>query len=149
MKKLAIAAIVLSLAGTASALELGVNGSYDYAGTDRAGAGVTLGQKFGKLGITAGFDRSTKGVDQNRYSLVASYDVAKIGQGTVAVKGGAAYLDNTAGVQDGYAALVGVGYSYPFTKTLAGTIDVRRQYGQDRVQQFDGNQVAVGVKVSF
>jgi hypothetical protein len=32
---------------------------------------------------------------------------------------------------------------------LAATVDYRRQEGQNRVNAFDGNQVAVGLKYSF
>ena len=67
---------------------------------------------------------------------------------TVAVKGGAAYLNNQTG-QDGYAALVGVGASLPVAKKVALTLDATRQIGQDRVNSFDGNRVTAGVKFSF
>jgi outer membrane autotransporter protein len=67
---------------------------------------------------------------------------------SVAVKGGAAYLNNQTG-QDGYAALIGVGASLPVNKNVALTVDATRQYGQDRVNSFDGNRVTAGVKYSF
>jgi predicted porin len=152
MKKLAIAfATAMALvATTASALEVGVNGSYDYGSpTNRPGAGFTVGEKFGKFGVTAGFDRYTKTTDQDKYSLVGSYDVATIAKTTVAVKAGAAYISNTGNVADGYAALVGVGASYPITKAVSLTADYRYQAGQSRVNQFDGSTVAFGAKYSF
>ena len=139
-----------TLALSASAVEVGVNGTRDYSGTsDRTGYGVTLGQKFGTIGVEAGYDRFTQSTnDQNRYSLVASYDVTKIGLVTIAVKGGVAYLDNQT-VANGYAVTAGVGASVPVAKNLAATVDYRRQEGQSRVNAFDGNQVAVGLKYSF
>jgi predicted porin len=150
MKNILIASILALSAFSASAVELGVNGSYDFgAPTERAGAGITIGEKFGKFGVTAGFDRYTKTTDQDKYSLVGSYDVATIATTTVAVKAGAAYLSNTSGVSDGYAALVGAGVSYPLTKTVALTADYRYQAGQSRVNQFDGSTVAFGAKYSF
>ena len=152
MKKLAIAfATAMALAvTTANAVEVGVNGSYDFGSpTERPGAGITIGEKFGKFGVTAGFDRYTKTTDQDKYSLVGSYDVATIAKTTVAVKAGAAYLSNTGGVADGYAALVGVGASYPITKAVSLTADYRYQAGQSRVNQFDGSTVALGAKYSF
>jgi hypothetical protein len=150
MKKLAIASVLALAAFSASAVEVGVNGSYDFGGSnERPGAGVTLGQKFGKMGVTAGFDRYTKGTDQDKYSLVGSYDVATVANTTVAVKAGAAYLSNTGNVADGYAALVGVGASLPVNKTVALTADYRYQAGQSRVNQFNGSTVAFGVKYSF
>ena len=150
MKKLAIASVLAFAALSASAVEVGVNGSYDFGGSnERPGAGITIGEKFGKFGVTAGFDRYTKTTDQDKYSLVGSYDVATIAKTTVAVKAGAAYLSNTSGVSDGYAALVGIGASYPITKAVALTADYRYQAGQSRVNQFDGSTVAFGAKYSF
>ena len=150
MKKIAIASIIALAATAASALEVGVVGTRDYSGAEnRNSTGVTLGQSYGKVGVTAGFERFTRGAnDQDRYSLVAGYDVAKVGSVTVTPKVGVAYLDNQTG-QDGYAMTVGVGASVPVTKTVSLTADVARQYGQDRVQAFDGNRVTVGVKYKF
>jgi opacity protein-like surface antigen len=150
MKKLAIASVLALAALSASAVEVGVNGSYDFGGSnERPGAGVTVGQKFGKMGVTAGFDRYTKTTDQNKWSLVGSYDVATVAGVTVAAKAGAVYLDNTGSVANGYAALIGAGVSYPLTKTVALTADYRYQAGQSRVDQFDGSTISTGVKFSF
>ena len=149
MKKILFATLA-TLAFSASAVEFGVTGTRDYSGTsDRTGYGITLGQKFGAVGVEAGYDRFTQSTnDQDRYSLVASYDVTKIGPVTIAVKGGVAYLDNQT-VANGYAVTAGVGASVPVVKNLAATVDYRRQEGQNRVSAFDGNQVAVGLKYSF
>jgi len=150
MKKLVIASVLAVAAFSASAVEVGVNGSYDFGGAnDRPGAGITIGQKYNKFGITAGFDRYTKGTDQNKWNLMGSYDVATIAGTTVAVKAGAMYIDNTGKVADGYAALVGAGASYPLSKTVALTADYRYQAGQSRVNQFNGSTVAFGAKYSF
>lgn len=149
MKQVIIASMFALAATTASALEVGVTGGYDYAGDGRPTAGVTVTERWGKVGLTAGFDRSTKGDnDQNRYSLVAGYDVLTLGQATVAVKAGGAYLDNQLG-SNGYAAVVGVGATYPLTKNIAATADYAYQRGQDRVSQFDGSRVTVGLRYKF
>ena len=149
MKKVLFATLA-TLALSASAIEVGVNGTRDYSGTsDRTGYGVTLGQKFGAVGVEAGYDRFTQSTnDQDRYSLVASYDVTKIGPVTIAVKGGVAYLDNQT-VANGYAVTAGVGASVPVAKNLAATLDWRRQQGQKNVNAFDGNQISAGLKYSF
>lgn len=149
MKKFAIATMIALAATAASALEVGVTTARDYAGDNRNAVGITVGQKLGAVSVTAGFDRATRGTnDQDRYSLVAGYDVAKVGPVTVAVKAGAAYLNNQTG-QDGYAALVGVGASLPVSKKVALTLDATRQYGQDRVSSFDGNRITTGIRYSF
>lgn len=149
MKKFAIATAIALAATAASALEVGVTTARDYAGTDRNAAGVTVSQKFGAVNVTAGFDRATLGTnDQDRYSVVAGVDVAKLGAVTVGVRAGGAYLNNQTGA-DGYAAVVGVGASVPVTKQVSLTVDVTRQYGQDRVQSFDGDRVTAGLKYRF
>ena len=149
MKKVLFATLA-TLALSASAVEVGVNGLRDYSGTsDRTGYGVTLGDKFGAIGLEAGYNRFTQGSnDQDRYSVVGSYDVTKVGPVTLAVKAGVAYLNNQTG-SNGYAVTAGVGASVPVYKSLAATLDYRRQEGQSRVSAFDGNQVAVGLKYSF
>ena len=150
MKKLAIASIIALAATAASALELGVSATRDYSGDpDRNGAGLSLTQRYGKVGVTAGFDRFTKGAnDQDRYRVVAGYDVAKVGAFTVTPKLGVAYLNNQVG-QNGYAMTVGMGVSTPITKTVSVGLDLASQYGQDRVKSSDGNTVAVGLSYKF
>jgi outer membrane autotransporter protein len=149
MKKFAIASILAIAATAASAVEVGVTATRDYAGTDRNGGGITLGQSFGKVGVTAGFERFTAGTnDQDRFSVVAGYDVAKVGAVTITPKVGAAYLNNQTGA-DGYAMTVGVGATVPVTKQVSVGLDVARQYGQDRVNAFDGNRVTAGVRYKF
>jgi outer membrane autotransporter protein len=150
MKKLAIASLIALATTAASALEVGVTTTRDYSGTqNRNGSGITVGERVGKVGVTGGFERFTKGSnDQDRYSLVVGYDVAKIGSVTIAPKVGAAYLDNQTG-QDGYAATVGAGASLPLTKQVSLGVDFARQMGQKRVEQFDGNRVNVGLTYKF
>lgn len=149
MKKFAIATAIALAATAASALEVGVITARDYASNNRNATGVTVGEKFGAVSMTAGFDRATLGAnDQDRYSVVAGVDVAKLGPVTVGVRAGGAYLNNQTSA-DGYAALVGVGASVAVTKTVSLTVDATRQYGQDRVQGFDGNRVTAGIKYRF
>lgn len=149
MKKITIAAAIALAATAASALELGVTQTRDYAGDNRNGAGLTVGTNVGVVGVTAGFERFTAGAnDQDRYSITAGRDVAKLGPVTVSAKAGVAYLNNQTGA-NGYALTVGAGASVPVTKTVSATLDVAHQYGQDRVAQYDGNRVTVGLKYKF
>jgi len=149
MKKIAIATILAAAAMSASALEVGVTGTRDYAGDNRNGGGVTLGTKVGSYGATAGIERTTQGTDaQTRISLVGDREVVKMGKISVAARVGVAHLDNTTAV-DGYALTVGVGATVPVTKQVSVGLAVDRQYGQDRVQAFDGNRVTAAVKYSF
>ena len=147
MKKFILVTALLASMG-AQAIELGVNASRDTANTDRTGVGITVGQKFDKVGITAGFDQYKSGTDLNKYSLVASYDVTKVGAATISVKGGVAYLDQKS-TTDGYAALVGAGVSYPLSNKVALTADYRYQAGQSKVSSLDGSTIIAGLKYSF
>jgi len=149
MKKIAIAALMAVSAMSASALELGVTATRDHSGSNSSTGGLTLGTKVGGLGLTAGFERTTQGArEQDRISLVADRALMAVGPVSLAVRAGVAHLDNTRGA-DGYAMTVGVGANYALTKTVAMTVALDRQYGQDRVSAYDGNRVTVGIKTSF
>lgn len=144
MKKLVIASVIALATTAASAVELGVTTTHD-VDTNRNSVGVTVGNKYGPVGVTAGFDRTTAGsADQNRYSLVGSYDVVKLGAATVDVRAGVAYVDNQKG-KDGFAELVGVGVTVPVTANVSAVADVTRQY----ISQGDNNRVTVGLKYKF
>jgi hypothetical protein len=130
-------------------------------GQDRNEYGITLGERFGKFGLAAGISTSSGGSPitfptdgpykdniQDRYSIVGSYDVFNLRNTTVVVKTGVSYLNNQRAA-DGYALTVGAGVVYPVTKQVALTADYARQYGQKRVNQFDGNQLGVGIKYAF
>lgn len=150
MKKLAIASLIALAATSASALEIGINTTRDYSGRmDRDSMGITVEQQFGKVGVTGGFERFSKGInDQDRFSLVAGYDLARVGTVTFGPKVGVAYLDNQRG-RDGYAMTLGAGASMRITKRANLNLDVARQFGQDRVSQFNGNLVGLGVSYKF
>jgi hypothetical protein len=149
MKKIAIASLLAVAAISASAVEVGVTAARDYAGTDRDAYGVTVGQSFGKFGVTGGFDRATKGANnQDRYTVVGSYDATKLGSATVAVKAGAAYLNNQTG-SDGYAFVAGVGVSVPVANRVSLGLDYTRQEGQKSVAKFDGDRLTATVKYAF
>jgi len=148
MKKLAIMATLAVAAMSASALEVGVRGSHS-SGADISAVGVTVGQKFGAFGVEAGFDRTTRGVaNLNKWSLVGSYDVVKLGPVALAAKAGVATLDPSVGPNGG-ALLAGVGASYPLTKKVSLVADYYYQKGQERVSGADGNYFSGGVKFAF
>jgi outer membrane autotransporter protein len=150
MKKFAIASIIALAATAASALEVGITSATDRSGaTARQGVGATIGTQVGAVGVTGGFERFTKGAnDQDRFSVTAGYDIAKFGPVTVTPKVAVAYLNNQTSA-DGYALAVGVGATVPLNKAIDFTLDASRQYGQKRVQDSDGNAVVAGLKYKF
>lgn len=147
MKKLVISAVLALAAGSASAFEVGVTGHRNYD-TDRNAVGVTVGQSFKGVDLTAGFDRTTKDSKVDRWSLVGGLNVLKLGDARVAVKAGAAHVNANNG-PSGLAGVAGVGLKLPLDKKLTATVDVMRQWGEPAVKAFDGNLVALGVKYKF
>ena len=121
--KLTLVTALLAVSGIASAVEIGINAGRSFSDTDRNSTGITVGKKTGPVGIEAGFDAFRTGTDQNRWSLIGSYDVTKVAGATVAVKAGGAWLDNKGTTSDGYTALVGAGASYPLNKKNDITTD--------------------------
>lgn len=149
MKKILAALALTAVTSMASAADFGLVVNRDSAGTNRNSFGATIGQKFGKVGVEGGFERFSRGNDQDRWSLLGSYDVVKFGKtAALSVKGGGAYLNNQHG-KDGYALLAGAGLTVPLTKSLAATVDYRYQWGQERVKMFNGSTVGAGLKYSF
>ena len=149
MKKLAIMAAMVMAVGSASALDLGVRGVHTGANSADL-VGVTVGQKFGPVGVEGAFDRTTRGTGSvNKWSLVGSYDVATLAGVTVAPKLGVSVINPSKGTADGAALTVGVGASYSLTKHVALVADYAYQRGQKREYAFNGNLVSAGVKYSF
>jgi outer membrane autotransporter protein len=149
MKKMAIMTVLASALVATSAMAMDIGARYTTSGNTLADStGITVGQKFGKIGAELAFDRFATGNKFDSYSAVASYDVAHVVGATVAAKAGATYVQPAVG-EDGYAVVVGAGASYPITKSISAVVDYKYQRGQDRVKSFDGNTVSVGAKFSF
>lgn len=162
MKKLVIVAALAALVGVAYAGDVAVgtyNLNYGQPSVGlRAGhnfqsvqnpVGVTLGTKYDKIGVEASFDRATAGpVNVNQYGLVGSYDVYTFKGATIAVKGGAAYVD-PAHNSNGWLGIVGFGVSYPVAKNVNLVADYSYQNGSSAVSAYNGNVVTVGAKYSF
>ena len=145
MKKIVLASLIALSATAASALEIGVTGGRDF-GSDRNAAGITVGEKFGPFSATLGVDRTVDGVgSQNRWSLVGSYPVLKVGPVQVSAKAGAVWLDNSVGY-DGGAALAGVGAEVPVYGKVRAFADYTHQHGQARVSEYNGNRITFGLK---
>lgn len=141
--KYALSIVALAVATSASAIDVGVSATVD--GKENAQT-ITFSQANGKW---TPFTALTHQKDQNKFTVGTSYELAKLGQLSVGPKVGVSYLNNTAGAVDGYALSVGPSLSYPVARGVALTADVARQYGQSRVNQFDGTRTSVGLKVSF
>lgn len=150
MKKFAIASILAVATITASAVEVGVTAvEQTTPNPNRYGYGVTVGENFNGVNVTAGVSRFVREAnDQTRFSLVGSKEVYKVGPVSLTGRVGAAFLNNQKG-SDGSALTVGAGASMPVAKNVTAGLSVDRQYGQSRVSSFDGNVVTAGIKVGF
>jgi hypothetical protein len=136
---------------SASALEVGVQVGNDFSDTNRMYGGVTVSESRGPVSLTVGYNRTTVGSNnQNRWSLVGGYDFVKFGKVQITPTVGGAYLANRSS-NNGFAMTVGAEASTPisFVKNLTGVVDYTYQMGQDRVNQFDGSRVSVGLRYKF
>jgi opacity protein-like surface antigen len=156
MKKIAIATLMAVAMASAGAVEVGVIGGETFHTNNHTNntAGVTIGEKFGKVGVTFEADHNFSqkaATNADRYSLIGSYDVAKLGSATVAAKAGVDYLSQRSGstLPAGYGLVAGAGVSVPVTGKVSATVDYRYDAGQERVKPQNGNQVLVGIKYSF
>lgn len=144
-----LAALLVAVSMSAGALEVGTHVGRNSSIGDNFG-GVSVSQKFtDRVGVEATADRTLlTGRSTNRFGVLGTYDVAKLGDLTLTAKAGGAYFSpsNLAG---GYAGVAGVGASYPVSKNVSLTADYAYQYGQARVKSLNGNIYTVGLKYSF
>lgn len=149
MKKIIVATAIALAATSASAVEVGGYLGRDFADRNENFWGVTVGEKFGAVTVTAGFDRTASSVnDQNRATLTGAINLFNLGPVTVAGKAGIGWLYNS-NVEDGFIGRVGVGASMPIAQKLDFTVDYFYQYGQDRVSAFNGSTLTAGLKYRF
>ena len=154
MKKVLVAlALSMGLIGTASAVNFGVNGGVMTGGNDGGIAGVTVGEKWGKIGVDAGFARGWgQDTTQDRWTLIAGYDVAKVAGVTVTPKVGYGYIDNSNttianAAPSASVAIVGLGGSLPITKSISATADYAYQFSGS--SNNNANVITGGLKYSF
>lgn len=146
-------ALLMVVSGLASAVDVGVNAGGVSGGNAGGIVGVTVGDHFGKFSVDAGFAQGWQDVTTtNRWTLVGGYDIAKVAGVTITPKVGYAYLNNSSTpsanrTPSASAALVGVGASYPITKSIAATADYAYQFTGN--SNNTGNVVTAGVKYSF
>jgi opacity protein-like surface antigen len=147
-KSLIAAALAMALTGTASAVDFGITGSYDHVSPNyfASGFGLTASQRFGTKGVYLGYDRFPD-INYSKYTVQGGLDVATAGSALLTIKSGIAYLDSR--YRDGFALLLGVGATFPLTDKLSITADYRHQWGQEKVNKYNGNQVIFGVTYSF
>ena len=149
MKKFTIAAMLAVAALSASATDIGLRAGRNTSnGIDSVG--IVADQKlFGNFGIEGAVDRTVvKQGSENRFSLLGTYDFAKVVGVTFTAKAGAAIIEPKTGLS-GSAALAGIGASYPLGKNVSLVVDYAYERGQSRISGANGNQVSVGVKYSF
>ena len=149
MKKTILAIVMgLAMAGTASAAELGVNGSY-FNSESRYAGGVSLSQSFGPVEGLVGWDRMTEGENQDRYTVAGSVNLFDVGSVGVNVGGGVHYLENSAS-DNGWAYSVGGGLRLPIDDqvSLVGGVSYQKAI-ESRVSAFDGVVGTVGVRLAF
>lgn len=149
MKKTLIATTLALAVTAASALEVGVQAGRDFSSPNRNYGGVTLGHSVGPTSVTLGFNRTAVSADdQNRWSVVAGYDLLKVGPMTVTPTVGLAYLHNQNSA-NGMAMTAGVEASVPVMDRVRAVVDWTHQIGQSRVNASNGNRVTAGIRYTF
>jgi opacity protein-like surface antigen len=151
MKKILIASLLTMAVTSVAALELGVSAGRDFSETNRNYAGVSLRNSYGPVSAELGYQRtSVTDNNQDRWSLVGGYDLVKVGPVQLTPTVGGVYLNNRT-TSDGYAMTAGLEASMPIpaVKNLTGVIDYSYQMGQERVNQFNGSRVSVGLRYKF
>jgi hypothetical protein len=154
MKKGVLLVALLATFGLAQAVEVGVFGAKDEShqdqGKNHSHYGLTVSEQIGKVSVEGEYSRMNQsGNNQDKYSVIAGYDVYKLGFVTLTPKVGASYLNNAGTTADGYAVRVGLGASAPLADHVKFGVDFYRQYGQDRVNAYDGNTVQASIKYAF
>ena len=148
MKKLIVCTLLGLAAVSASALELTVSAGRDFADINRGFGGITVGQSVGAATMSLGYQRTAVGTnDQNRFSLVGGYDVAKVGPVMITPMVGLAYVANKTS-DNGVALTAGVELSMPVYKKVEAVLDYSYQLGQSRISS-NGGRLAVGVRYPF
>ena len=152
MKKLVLLTALLSALSLAQAVEVGVVGFGESPTGNRHptdGGGLTIGEHFGAVSVTAEADRSSRD-NMDKFSLIGGYDITKLRTATLTAKAGVTYLyDKPINQGERYVGVAGAGITVPVTKQVGLTVDYRYQKGGVDVQRFDGNTVLVGAKYSF
>ena len=145
-KKMAFAVTLATAVTTASAWEVGVVGGGTTGSNDGGLAGVTVGQKWNKFGLTAGYSQAwLQYGDQNRWSFVGSYDLYKNQTVSVAAKLGYVYLNQKQ--NEGSAGLVGFGVEFPLSKNFSLTADYAYQFADNSAN--NTNVITGGMKYRF
>lgn len=147
MKKLFAITTLAVAATSASALDFTVLAGRSFGDTHVNDVGLAVSQSMGAASLGLGYNR-TAGGDQNRFSLVGGYQVAKLGSVAVTPTIGVSYLHNK-NTDNGMAVSAGVELSMPVYKKVELVLDYSYQMGQKRVSQSDGNSLALGVRVPF
>jgi len=143
-KVIAISALVASF--SASAVEVGLVGGGATGSNDGGLAGVTVGEKWGRVGVTAGYAQAwLKDGDQNRWTVVGSYDVYQSQALTVSGKLGYAYLNQNQ--NSGSAGLAGLGIEVPVSKSVSLTADYAYQFADN--SRNNSNIITGGIKYKF
>lgn len=147
MKKLFAITTLAVAATSASALDFTVLAGRSFGDTHVNDVGLTVSQSAGPATVGLGYNR-TAGGDQNRFSLIGGYQVAKLGSVAVTPTVGLSYLHNK-NTDNGMAVSAGVELSMPVYKKVEVVLDYSYQMGQKRVSQSDGNSLALGVRMPF
>ena len=146
MKKLLLVTALAAFMSTAMATDVSVSLVRD-ATIDKTGARVILsGPEYGPV---KSFATVTNVNDAYiRYGVGGELSGVQVGPVALSATGSVIYQDVTSGVS-GYGLVAGVKAAYPITKNIDVVASVEKFYGQERISQFNGNTVGLGLTAKF
>ncbi len=144
MKKVIISSII----AIASAAHANVDTSIvrDY-GINQTGVRIATGLKVGSYDI----EGTVTHIDDayTRVGVGKKYQLVTRNKLSVNASVGGVYQDTRHSSVNGLGLSAGLGAQYALTNNISAIASVEGFVGQDRIGAFDGNTVAVGLKVKF
>jgi hypothetical protein len=150
MKKLLISLLLL-IGLSANAVELGLVTTYNKT-TDTSGQGVTIGEKFDKVGVSYGYFQSVSstGLWQHKSAYTANYTLYDLNKVSFNVKAGYAHIDKQNSTANGWTTLTGLGASYKLSDSTKLAVEYVRQHSSSNTMSvYNANILQAGLKVSF
>jgi len=150
-KMSAIALTMISMNVNSADISVGTGRDFTQ---DKTSLNLSVSQSVGPVQVVGEleyfYDKSFSRLrnDQYRFSISAKKDFYKIEKVKFYTKSGLSFIDNE-NRPDGYAFFAGLGLEYPLTKNTSFVTEVKRQFGQDRVEMYNGNTISGGLKFTF
>lgn len=148
MKKFLILLLSSFLITSAQAKDFTAFIQRDFSGGANGG-GISIGEDAGPVSVNLGFDRLLyKQQYVDTFFFVGSYEYLRINRFSSNFTLGGAYARQQK-LSSGFALLIGAGIEYDLSSKVAFQLDVWRQYGEEKIQNLNGNVISTGFRFKF